>query len=90
MSTLCTKYDVLCSVTKAIQQPHHIVTMGMLMLLVLLFSLELCYCCCKGCNNTSTFHIHPNHALSLHSTKTPKAEPSDLKPKIQGLIKMKV
>lgn len=47
VSTLCTKYDVLCFMTKIVQQPHRIITMGMLLLVLLLFSLKLCYCCCK-------------------------------------------
>uniref|UniRef100_A0A8C0G0B9 Zona pellucida sperm-binding protein 2 n=1 Tax=Chelonoidis abingdonii TaxID=106734 RepID=A0A8C0G0B9_CHEAB len=36
MFTLCTKYDVLCFVTKTVQQPHHIIAMGMLLLILLL------------------------------------------------------
>ncbi|XP_038270590.1 uncharacterized protein LOC119860659 [Dermochelys coriacea] len=90
VSTLCTKYDVLCFVTKTVQQPHHIITMGMLLLVLLLFGLGLCYCCYKGRNNNNTLHVHTNHALSLYPIKTPKVEVFDEEFEIQNLMKMEI
>ncbi|XP_065437135.1 uncharacterized protein LOC135980832 [Chrysemys picta bellii] len=90
VSTLCTKYDVLCFMTKAVQQPHYSIAMGMLLLVLLLVSLGLCYCCCKRCNNSNTFHVHANHALSLHPIKTPKVEASDLESEVQDLMQIEI
>ncbi|XP_030435429.1 uncharacterized protein LOC115659439 [Gopherus evgoodei] len=70
VSTLCTNYDVMCYVIKAMKQPQHIITMGTLMLVLLLFSPGVCYCCCKGCTNKNAFHVHTNHAFSLYPVKT--------------------
>lgn len=52
----------MCYVTKAVRQPHHIITMGMLMLLLLLFSLKLC-CRKEHNNNNNTLHVHTNLPL---------------------------
>lgn len=93
VSTLCTTYNILCFITKTVQQPHYFISIKMLLFIMLLVSLKLCYCCCfckKHNNSNNTFHVHTNHALSLHPIKPPKVNISAIKFKIHSLMQIKI